>query len=304
MPVDVVVVAYNSSRDLGACLDGVAASGDAVGRVVVVDNASQDDSSTLAQEHPSRPTVVRSATNLGFGGGCNLGFAATEAPLVLFLNPDAVPEPGAIALLGEVVGRDVRLGAVGARLVDPRGETTAAAAGSEPGLRSAAGHFLLLSRLPLVGRWFPPLQLSDAAQPARVDWVSGGAMVVRREAFSAVGGFDERYFLYMEDVDLCRRLREAGWRVAYEPGAAVRHAIGGSQPEDQPSRWYRAFHRYIVERRGGIAARVTAAMAAVGMALRWLAYRRGRPTQARRMRAAAQTAVGLALGRSSRERAA
>jgi GT2 family glycosyltransferase len=238
---------------------------------------------------------VRSATNRGFGGGCNLGFAATDAPHVLFLNPDAVPEPGAIAALAAAVERDPGIAAVGARLVDPRGETRAAAAGAEPGLRSVAGHFLLLSRLPLAGRLFPPLQLPDGSRRAPVDWVSAGAMLVRREAFEAIGGFDERFFLYMEDVDLCRRLREAGFRVGYEGGAVVRHAIGGSQAPDQPARWYRAFHAYLAERRGRRVARLAAAMAAAGMALRWFAYRGRRPTQAGRMRAAARAAAALAL---------
>lgn len=299
MPVDVVIVAYNSAQDLDACLDGVAASGDAVGRVVVVDNASPDDSAAVAEAHPSRPTVVRSATNRGFGAGCNLGFAETNAPFVLFLNPDAVPEPGAVDTLAATIAAAPRIGAVGARLVDPRDETRAAAAGAEPGLRSVAGHFLLVSRLPMAGRLFRPLQLSDASRSARVDWVSGGAMLVRREAFDAVGGFDERLFLYMEDVDLCRRLREAGWSVGYEPRAIVGHAIGGSQSVDQPARWYGAFHAYLSEHRGRRTARLAAGIAAAGMAARWLASRGHRPVQAERMRTAARTAAALALGRRS-----
>jgi GT2 family glycosyltransferase len=301
MPVDVVIVAYNSGRDIAACLDGVAAAGPAVGAVVVVDNASPDDSAAVAEAHPSRPAIVRSATNGGFGSGCNLGLAATTAPCVLFLNPDAVPDPGAIDTLAAAIGRDARLGAVGARLVDPRGETTAAAAGAEPGLRSVAGHFLLLSRLPVAGRLFPPLQLADATRRAPVDWVSGGALLVRRAAFETIGRFDERFFLYMEDVDLCRRLRAAGYRVAYEPGAVVRHAIGGSQSAEQPARWYQAFHAYLAERRGAPTARVAAAMAAAGMTVRWLAYRGRRPAQAQRMRAAAGAAAALAVGRSPGE---
>jgi GT2 family glycosyltransferase len=127
-------------------------------------------------------------------------------------------------------------------------------------------------------------------------------MLVRRDAFEAVGGFDERFFLYMEDVDLCRRFRAAGYRVAYEPGAIVRHAIGGSQSADQPARWYRAFHAYLGEGRGPVTARLAAAVAALGMAVRWIAYRGRRPAQAVRMRTAARTAAALAFGRSRGDR--
>ncbi len=295
MPVDVVVVAYRSARHLTACLDAIGSFGSSVERTIVVDNSSPDESAEIAERHPLGPDVVRLPTNVGFGGGCNAGAGVSAASEILFLNPDALVEPGAVEALAAGLDRDPRVGAVGARLVDPDGELTAASAGAEPSIRSVAGHFLLLSRLPFIGRLFPPLQLADAARHALPDWVSGGAMLVRRSAFDAVGGFDERFFLYMEDVDLCRRLREAGWTIRYEPSAVVRHAIGGSQSEDQPARWYRAFHAYLAQRRGGPAARFASAIAAVGLAARWSAYRGRRPAQARRMRLAARTAARLAL---------
>ena len=301
MSVDVVVVAYNSADDLDACLDSLVMAGGIVGRIIVVDNASSDASASVAAGHDARPTVLRSLINRGFGGGCNMGMGASDADRILFLNPDAVAEPGAIATLAIALGLDELIGAVGARMVDPLGETAAAAAGMEPGIRSVIGHFLFASRIPVFGRLFPPLQLADATRSAEPDWVSGGAMLVRRNALSSISGFDEKMFLYMEDVDLCRRLREAGWRIIYEPHAIVVHAIGGSQSEDQPARWYRAFHDYVAQHRGQATARLASAIAAIGLTARWLAYRGRRPTQARRMRSAAAAAAILALKGSIRE---
>ena len=122
-------------------------------------------------------------------------------------------------------------------------------------------------------------------------------MMVRRAAYQAVGGFDERWFMYMEDVDLCRRLRSAGWTVGYRPDAVVEHAIGGSQSEGQPRRWYLAFDRYLRLTRGAVEARLCALVVATGLGLRWVAYRTSRPANARRVRAGARAAFGAAFGR-------
>lgn len=297
--VDVVIVTYNSAESLTECLDSVLQALNGVrGRVIVVDNASTDGSVRIARAHPVNPSVIVSDTNQGFGRACNLGFRYGSSPVVLFLNPDARLAPGALSKLIEAVTAHDRLGAVGPRIDDPRGEVSAAPAGYEPTLRSVLGHLLGLGRIRWVQRYFPPVQLANAAVAADVDWISGGAMVVRRVAFEQVGGFDERFFLYMEDVDLCRRLRSAGWQIRYVPSARVVHAIGGSQPRGQVERWYRAFHAYLAERQGEGRARVASAAAALGFAIRWALYRRRKPRHAVRMREAASVAIRLAMSPS------
>jgi GT2 family glycosyltransferase len=100
----------------------------------------------------------------------------------------------------------------------------------------------------------------------------------------------------MEDVDLCRRLRESGWRIRYAPAGVVEHDIGGSQSDEQPTRWYRAFHGYVLERRGALEARATDLVAAIGFLGRAAVQARSRPTNARRMLAAGRTALALAFG--------
>jgi GT2 family glycosyltransferase len=167
-------------------------------------------------------------------------------------------------------------------------------------LRSTIGHYLLLGRLPLLRLVFRPLHLARPDRPASPDWVSGAAMLVRRKAFAEVGGFDERIFMYMEDVDLCRRLRSSGWTVEYLPDVRVEHRIGGSQSSDQPARWFNSFFDYLRQRHGSVDARAASLVAGVGLGLRAIAYRATRPANAARVGRAARAAFRVALGRSAR----
>jgi N-acetylglucosaminyl-diphospho-decaprenol L-rhamnosyltransferase len=298
MRLEFVVVAYRSSGELPGCLDSIQADAPAGNKVVVVDNDSPDGSAKVAGSHPLKPRIVASVKNLGFGGGCNLGAAGSDADALFFLNPDARLKLGATALLIAALEADPALAVVAPRVIDPTGESRAASAGAEPSLRSNLGHFLVLGRIPGIRRLFRPVYMADGRARARPDWVSGAAMLVRREAFEAVEGFDERIFMYMEDVDLCRRLREKGWVIGYEPDAVVEHMLGHSQSSDQPARWYGANHAYLVNRRGVVEARASALVAALGMGLRAAAYRRSRPVNSARLAQGARMAFRMAILRS------
>ena len=295
MRVQFVVVAYRSGGEIAGCLDSIAADASPGSTVVVVDNASPDDSAAIALSHASRPRIVVSPVNLGFGGGCNLGAADSKAEALFFLNPDARLKPGTTAILTAALQRDATLAVVAPRVLDPTGESRASSAGAEPSLRSTIGHFLGLGRIPGLRRLFPPVYLADGYAATRPDWVSGAAMLVRTSAFGQVGGFDGRIFMYMEDVDLCRRLREQGWAIGYEPNAVVEHVMGHSQSADQPVRWYSAYHAYLAEHRGARRARAASLAAALGMGLRAAAYRGRRPVNATRMARSARTALRLAV---------
>ena len=300
MRIDYVVVAYSSAGDLPACLDSITADAPPDAGIIVVDNASPDDSAAVANSHPAAPKVVRSETNLGFGGGCNLGASNSEADAVFFVNPDARLAAGVSAALVAEFEANARAGAAAPRVVDPTGESRAASAGAEPGLRSTVGHYLLLGRVPLLRTLFRPLHLARPERRASPDWVSGAAMLVRREAFVAVGGFDERIFMYMEDVDLCRRLRASGWTVEYLPDVRVEHRIGGSQSSDQPARWFNSYFDYVRGRNGSGDARLAALAAGLGLGLRAFAYRVSRPANSARVGRAARAAFHVAFGRSTR----
>jgi GT2 family glycosyltransferase len=247
MRIQFVVVAFRSGAEIVGFLDSIAADAPPGSIVVVVDNASPDASAAIARSHASRPRIVASPVNLGFGGGCNLGAADSKAEALFFLNPDARLKPGATAILVATLQGDATLAVVAPRVIDPTGESRAASAGAEPSVRSTIGHFLGLGRVPGLRRFLRPVYLADGRVRTRPDWVSGAAMLVRKSAYGEVGGFDGRIFMYMEDVDLCRRLREKGWAIGYEPDAVVEHVMGHSQSVDQPVRWYSAYHAYVAE---------------------------------------------------------
>jgi N-acetylglucosaminyl-diphospho-decaprenol L-rhamnosyltransferase len=295
MRVTFVIVAYRSAQELSGCLDSIQADAPECD-VVVVDNDSPDDSAAVAGAHPSKPRLITSPRNLGFGGGCNLGARESQSDGLFLLNPDARLVPGATQKLMAVLESDAAAAVVAPRVIDPTGESRASSAGAEPSLRSSLGHFLLVSRLPLVGRLFAPAYLVDGLKACHPDWVSGAAMLLRHDTFEAVHGFDERIHMYMEDVDLCRRLREAGWQVAYEPAAVVEHVMGHSQSTDQPLRWYRSYHGYMVQHRGPFHARAASLVAALGLGIRAVAYRGRRPVNSVRMARSARAAFKAALG--------
>ena len=208
--VAVVVVGHDSAGDLAATLPALTAQLRPGDELVVVDNASADGTAAAARALAPAATVIETGANLGFAGGCNAGARGSRAPLLLFLNPDAVPAPGCVEALRACAQRRPGWGAWQA-LVTMAGGRLVNTAGNEV-------HYLGFG---WAGRCGEPV--AAAADAAEVGFASGAALVVRREAWDAAGGFDDRYFMYGEDLDLCLRLRLAGWAIGIEPSAVVEH---------------------------------------------------------------------------------
>ncbi len=252
--IDAVIVDYESGDRLLACLASLRSEG--CGEVVVVDNSTRSASRAViavdrsaAAGGPStaqgvasavRVRVLESAANGGFGAGANLGMASTGSALVLVCNPDIELRPGALAALWRRLEDDAGLGLVAPALFDAEGRRRPGArplpAGSDwlhalGGLVAPAG-----ARRAHRDRQRERL---DRGEPA---WVPGTCLLVRRAAFEQVGGFDERFFLYLEEVDLCRRLTAAGWGVAEEPAAEVVH-VGGVSTSRRGVRSVLSYHR-------------------------------------------------------------
>jgi len=216
--VAAVVVSWNTAESLAVGLRSLLAEG--LAPVIVVDNASADGSAEVAERLGAPVRVLRTGANLGFGSAANRGLALVDTSLVLVANADVEVRPGSVARLVQRIRADERLGVVGPRLVDPDGATYPSAR-RFPGWIDGIAHAL-------VARWWPTNPFTrryhaDGNPGAEVDWVSGACFLARTDALSAVGGFDEGYFLYFEDVDLCWRLRRAGWAVGYEREAVVVH---------------------------------------------------------------------------------
>jgi len=237
-PVDAVVVTYQSEADIGACL-GALASLPHPGKVVVVDHGS-DRSAAIARSLGA--IVVADPTNPGFGTGQNRGVRHTDSPYVLLVNPDAVVEATGIAAGVAVLDASPDVAAVQGIVTDRRSGRPERSAGAPLGpvhLLGRALHARHLLRSPLVRRAVmgaPGLAvLADHVErvpsgATDVEALGATALLVRRAAFDAVGGFDQGYFLYGEDLDLCRRLRRDRWRLITLPIPWATHAAGSSSP--------------------------------------------------------------------------
>jgi N-acetylglucosaminyl-diphospho-decaprenol L-rhamnosyltransferase len=232
--VTVVIVNFNAGRALADALASLAPGvGGLPYEVVVVDNHSSDGSADLVPAGDERVRLVRNSANGGFGRAINQGLSLGRAPYVLLLNPDCALKAGAVEVLKQEIDRHPRCALAGPRLLDTDGSLQASARGDPTLLTGLFGRTGALSRLfpglPIVRRNLAAdAAIRSGASSVEVDWVSGACMFARRAALDEVGGFDEAYFLYWEDADLCRRLRNAGWHVRYVPAATVVHDVGQS----------------------------------------------------------------------------
>jgi N-acetylglucosaminyl-diphospho-decaprenol L-rhamnosyltransferase len=219
-----VVVNYESGHFLAACIRSVLADDSAgMPEIIVVDNGSRDGSvAEIAREFRS-VRVLTSPTNVGYAGGANRGVAGASAPIVAVLNPDVSVVPGTAAAMIARLTHEPDLAAVGPVVRNPDGSQYPSAR-TVPSPVDAVGHALLGMVRPSnrFTRRYRQLDV-DPTRPRDVEWLSGAAMWLRRSALQSVGGWDDHYFMYFEDVDLCWRFRRLGWRVAYEPAGVVVH---------------------------------------------------------------------------------
>jgi GT2 family glycosyltransferase len=226
-PVDVVIVSYNSREQLRACVEPLLAAEGV--HVIVVDNASPDDSLEAVRGLPV--TAIQLPVNGGFAHGVNTGWRAGSAPYVLLLNPDARIDEDSIDALVEVIEKVPDVGAVAPRIVDSDGSLDYSQR-RFPRLRSTYAQALFLHRLLPTASWSDELIRDEAAYAVRgtPDWVSGACILLRRTVLEELEGLDEGFFMYSEDVDLCKRLQLAGYELLFEPGALVEHEGGASEP--------------------------------------------------------------------------
>lgn len=294
-PLSVIIVAWNCAALLRQCLASLQAQ---VGlgplQVLLVDNASQDDSIAVAMQSWPGLTVIANAQNLGFARASNQGLAAASGELLLLLNPDTVlPRPDTLARAVDRLLAHPEIAMAGVRLVFADGSHQVGDAGHAPTLGHALCHAFGLSRL-----WprLPGLFLADAAVQAPwgpVDWVCGAFTLLRRSAWQQVGGMDESYFLYGEDLEWGCRLRRSGLTVAYLPDIDVVHLQGGTQrkPGEAPStRWVDGLSRLFWHHNRGRGFLLYRAGMAAGFALRAMA---AWPRNRQRAATMARYAVGF-----------
>lgn len=249
--VAVVITTFDVHDLLVRCLDSLGgASGSLKIEVVVVDNGFCDGTwqMLLARKNVK---AIRGSSELGFGRANNIGAVATCAPLILFLNPDTELEDGSIQVLAERLGSRLDVATVGPRLILPSGRLDPASSRNFPSLASAIHRFLGAPRVfgLDVDKPYNTEEVATTVE-REVDSVSGACFLIRRTAFDAVGGFDQRYFMYGDDLDLHRRLADLGWRTLCVHEAHVTHwkrESSRQRPVRTRFEFYRSMWRYYHE---------------------------------------------------------
>ena len=260
--LSVIVVNWNTCALLAECLAAVEREAASIPHDIwVVDNGSSDDSVAMLRRDFPHVQVIESLVNLGFARANNLAMQKSEGRYFLLLNTDALLQPGSIQMLLQVAEAALRVGVVGAHLLNPDGTFQA----SHTRFPTLWQEFLILSTLGrrLVRPWYPSHGPEEGRGPQRVDYVEGACLLVRREAMQEVGGLDEGYFMYSEEVDWCKRMQIAGWEVWYAPAAKVVHIGGASSANRKTSReadLYRSRVRYFRIHHGNLEAELLKAM--------------------------------------------
>ncbi len=240
--VDVVIVSYRSRDLLRACLQSLRAHPPSGGaRIWVVDNDSKDGTPEMVSSGFTEVELVASDTNLGFGAANNLVIGRGRAPYVLVLNPDTRVTAGVLDRLYELMESQPSIGIAGCRLELEDGTFDHAARRSFPTPMGALAHFTGVGRRSNAPPWLAQYR-APSVESGPVDAVNGAFMLMRRQALEEVGLFDEGYWMYMEDLDLCYRFAQAGWLTWYEPSVAVLHVKAGSSGRYRSVRLNYAFH--------------------------------------------------------------
>lgn len=252
--LSVLVVSYNVAPLLRKCLTSLSDADE----VVVVDNASSDDSVAMVRREFPGVHLVALDRNRGFSAGVNEAARAATGDLFLLLNPDASAPPSGLGRMAAAIQARPEAAAVGFRQVDPNG-TFQLSFGPTPSLTLELVRMVVQRRLDAGDRRLAAFIDRRFSKPRRVPWVTGSSLLVHRSAFEAVGGFDEKFFLYFEDADFCLRLGRDVGSVYYVPDVTVVHERGASARQSQAStrRAYRDSQRLFWRRyRGPTVARL------------------------------------------------
>ena len=282
MPVSIVIASYNVWSDLEHCLQGVTAG---LHQVIVVDSASTDGSPARVRDRFPGVRLIELEENRGYGSALNAGLAVADGDYLLVMNADAWPVGDAIGDLVAFADSRQSAGIVGPRLLNPDGTL-------QPSLRGFPTIWRLATEYVFL-RWLAPRSRLlnafygagfDYQAPRAAEFLMGAVLLLRRSALDQVGGFDETFFMYSEEVDLCYRMQEAGWSVEFFPGASFMHVGGASTRLDWPPLYreqIRGHIRFLAKHRGAAYAERTRKMLVWAFRVRSLVFRgeRGRITR-------------------------
>lgn len=261
-----VIVNWNVRELLRACLNSTLSDMGDDAELVVVDNASHDGSVDMVRAEFPDVRLIANAVNVGFGAANNQALRESDSRYVLFLNPDTEVRPGAIRRLLAFIDQRPQVACVGPKLLNPDGSMQSSRR-SFPSVATAFVESTVLQRrlggLKALARFYGSGQPED--EPRQVDWLVGACLLVRRAALDEVGAFDERFFMYSEEMDLCYRFNQAGYEVWYVPEAEVVHHEAASSSQDLFRRnvnFHESRYRFFRKHHGAVPA----------LALRWFVF--------------------------------
>jgi GT2 family glycosyltransferase len=255
--LSIIIVSWNVRDLLQNCLRSVLAETNLALQIIVVDSASTDGSPEMITELFPQVELVACQENVGFPGGNNLGIARANGRYILLLNPDTIVHGDALAKMVSYLEQNPQVGVVGPQLLNEDGS-----------VQSSRRRFPTLRTAFFESTWLQPYApqgvlddyfVRDVGddETAVVEWVMGACLMTRQEVVAQVGGLDEKYFMYSEELDYCRRIHEAGWQVVYYPQAQVTHLSGKSSEQAVTQRhinFNRAKLRYFRKYHGRLAA--------------------------------------------------
>lgn len=245
--LSIIIVSWNTSQLLAQCLTTVhqnlLASPNLVAETFVVDNASKDDSTQMVQMHYPWVRLLINQENLGFAGGNNQALRQATGRYVMLLNPDTEMKSGSLATLIEFMQQQPDVGAIGPYLLNPDGSLQLSCYPAP----TLWGEFGRLFHLDSILPWLTYRQEEwDSSTPREVDVIKGACLLVRQEALSQVGFLDEGFFMYAEEVDLCRRLKAKGWPLYWVPQAKVLHYGGQSTKQARTDMFLRLYETKVL----------------------------------------------------------
>lgn len=226
--VSVITVTYNNERNISDYINSLKENLNAQSEVIIVDNASNDNTLKLLEKE-NKVILIKNNENLGFSKACNLGAKKAKGNYLLFLNPDTKVTKGAIDKLVQFYQQSPDAGITAPKLIQ-FDESIQPSVRRFPSLIGAVKEYYLGSKNSFEA------YVPQGSIPVSVDTVVGAAMLIKKEIFEKVGGFNEKYFMYYEDIDLCKRIKSLGLKIYYLPDAIIYHKVGDSISEKK-SKW-------------------------------------------------------------------
>jgi len=234
--LSIIIVNYKSEKYLGKCVSSIKERILNVGYEIIIVN---NDATDLEAQLPKDIKLINSGENTGFGAGCNLGAKSARGEIICFLNPDTeIVSNNFSGAICEFT-KDNELAIIGSKLISEDGKTQEWIAGEEVTIWSTLMNNFGYKR---------DKKIWESTVPVKCAWVSGAAMFIRKDIFDKLGGFDEKFFMYFEDIDLCRRARQLSYKVLYFPEFVVKHFGGGSFTSKikQKKYYHKAQFRYFL----------------------------------------------------------